>query len=540
MSNKNRNESDSKSSYEDNGVIKEKNDNIDNIIHQNERLFKENFQLQIEIKKLQDKICCNKSNFENNGLDISNNTSTNFFLFSQIKNFWETLAKENINDCFIDFFPFPDLLRQIINEIVQYVKNNIKCTIDNIINKFMIECNISKTNKQNLSFVSKMIRLIIKEFYFEIFETENNFTNFHKFFEKFLENQIFVKISSTIQRDFENDFDVNSLKNLFYNLQRIIFYIEFKENIELEIAQSNQFHLFHKKDYFSVEGYIKENKNCLILIDTPKTQNGFIAFSQLKPIVISYPKRSFPSQYNFNLQLEIDSNNVSNLLTRGKKKTKNKIVNRKHLETETSTIKNKKLLLTMRYINSRLGNGNNISNQNNISHNHSNPKKGYSKITNGPRNILIKETNSKRTNCKTPKNDILIKGITTNIVTKDKKSTQGLNLLQKSKHRSGLSLNFLRCEEDPSSKSTFSKFKEFIVNRMIKYKNNTNTSLTKNTKQKFQNMNGQTRRNKSKSFERKIRERNFTNENTNNYMSGVSHSPSNKTQYIINSPKSIN
>ena len=168
---------------------------------------------------------------------------------------------DDINDCFIDFFPFPDLLRQIINEIVQYVKNNIKCTIDNIINKFMIECNISKTNKQNLSFVSKMIRLIIKEFYFEIFETENNFTNFHKFFEKFLENQIFVKISSTIQRDFENDFDVNSLKNLFYNLQRIIFYIEFKENIELEIAQSNQFHLFHKKDYFSVEGYIKENKN---------------------------------------------------------------------------------------------------------------------------------------------------------------------------------------------------------------------------------------------------------------------------------------
>ena len=182
MSNKNRNESDSKSSYEDNVIIKEKKDNIDNIIHQNERLFKENFQLQIEIKKLQDKICCNKSNIENNGLDISNNTSTNFFLFSQIKNFWETLAKENINDCFIDFFPFPDLLRQIINEIVQYVKNSIKCTIDNIINKFMIECNISKTNKQNLFFVSKMIRLIIKEFYFEIFETENNFTNFHKFF----------------------------------------------------------------------------------------------------------------------------------------------------------------------------------------------------------------------------------------------------------------------------------------------------------------------------------------------------------------------
>lgn len=539
MSNKNRNESDSKSSYEDNVVIKEKKDNIDNIIHQNERLYKENFKLQIENKKLQDKICCNNSIIECNSFDINNNTSTNFFLFSQIKNFWETLAKENINDCFIDFFPFPDLLRQIINETVNYVKNNINSTINNIINNFMIECNISINNKQNLSFVSKMIKLIIKEFYFEIFETDKNFKNFQKFFENFIKNQIFVKISSTIQKDFENDFDVGSLKNFYYNIQRIFFYFEFKGNIELEPRQSNQFHLYNKKEFFSVEGYIKENKNCLILIDTPKTKNGYKPFSQLKPIVVAYPKRSFPSQYNFNLQLEIDSNNINNLLSRGKKKTKNKTVSRKHLETETSTIKNKKLLLTMRYINSRLGNSNNTSSQNNTSHNHSNPKKGYSKIINGAKNILIKESNSKRANCKTPKNDILIKGITTNIITKERKN-QGLNVLGKSKHRSGLSLNFLRCEEDPSSKSTFSKFKEFIVNRMIKYKNNTNTSLSKTTKQKFQNINGQSRRNKSKSFERKKRERNFTNENTNNYISSVSPSPSDKMQYIINSPKSIN
>lgn len=239
-------------------------------------------------------------------------------MLSQIADIWTELARENIINCFIDFISNPELLYALIQEMIYIIKLLLKEQIDLIITSFISQWNLS-LKETNYHLVSIPIRNVIKEFYYDIFESKckRNEENFNKFKEKYIQftkSKLKGVIDNSIQDQFFEDLKSIYFKKMYLNIQRILFFIEFKNNIQIDVNDNDNRIIepieIKRNDCLCVEGLLNEQKNAIILLDAPKTTSGFYAFKQLKPIVVSYPKRS-NSQDDFR---HIDSDIIDNKL----------------------------------------------------------------------------------------------------------------------------------------------------------------------------------------------------------------------------------
>ena len=507
-----------------------------------EQLKKENQVLKEENLKLKTEMTIKNENIPHN-----NNTSSNFFLISQIEQLWIEIGENNINECFVDYYSYPDILHEIICKIVNIIQSMISNTTSSIIAKFMNECNISTNNRSDYSFILKKIYVIIKEYHKEVFNTENSFESFKEEFSKFMKNEIYRKINNSLREQTEIEMNSNSFKSLYINLLNVIIFVEFSDNLMLrvnsKIKEIKNFKLPTSK-CICVEGKFDKNKEYLVLLPSPTTQKGFVKYCQLWPIVIEYSndvKNNSPSKLNqqIDLKLEIEINNKNPFSP----KPQNKNINNNKVNSNNETIQNstKKHLLTMRYFNTnydfKVFNNNNKNSKknenNNINHNNilnynlnlggifniKSPPTKSKRVSNIKKN-LHKKNNNKFFSPQTEKKGNTLKNSKTNQIytihnnpsvivnqgnhymsksSLSKKNTlnsQSIHIqtnnsvnnknndnnLSKSKHRSLLSLHYVRGDEDIPPKKAFIKIKEYIAHRITKHKQNNASIYNKHKK----------------------------------------------------------
>ena len=95
---------------------------IQNLINQNAKLQEENIKFHNRLITLENNL---KEKSEKTYMSYTD-TSLNFFLPSEIKTIWETIAYENIGDCFIDFFPQPVITFHLVQEMFYIMQSMIK------------------------------------------------------------------------------------------------------------------------------------------------------------------------------------------------------------------------------------------------------------------------------------------------------------------------------------------------------------------------------------------------------------------------------
>jgi hypothetical protein len=316
-----------------------------------EQLKKENQVLKEENLKLKTEMT-----IKNESIPHNNNTSSNFFLISQIEQIWIEIGENNINECFVDYYSYPDILHEIICKIVNIIQSMILNTTSSIIAKFMNECNISTNNRSDYSFILKKIYVIIKEYHKEVFNTENSFDSFKEEFSKFMKNEIYRKINNSLREQTEIEMNSNSFKSLYINLMNVIIFVEFSDNLMLRVnSKIKEVKTFKSptSKCICVEGKFDKNKEYLVLLPSPTTQKGFVKYCQLWPIVIEYSndvKNNSPNKLNqqIDLKLEIEINNKNPFSPKPQNKNNNNKVNSNNETIQNST---KKHLLTMRYFN---------------------------------------------------------------------------------------------------------------------------------------------------------------------------------------------
>ena len=511
-----------------------------------EKLQKENEILKQENQKLKTEITINPNN--KNQLHI-NNTSSNFFLISQIEQTWNEIGENNITECFIDYFAYPDILHEIICNIINIIQSIVSSTISSIISNFMNECNISITNQNDYAFILKKIYVIIKEYHKDVFKKENLFDSFKNAFCLFMKDHIYVKVNNCLREQTESEIHLNSFKGLYMNLLNVIVFIELSENLVLKVNDKVKdvkvFHMDTDNKCICVDGLFDKTKQYLVLIPSPTTQKGFVKYCKLYPIVIAYSNKDNKGsvhikKYNqqVELKLEIEINNkhpidveyVCNNKCNGNNVKK---VN----QTEMTQNSIKKNVLTMRYLHTNYNfkvcdyltknvkktnitpshNNNNNNNNTNLIINNgfsykspltktkrvSNIKKHFSKSN--ARKYLSPQTetrgNSLKSNSKT--NQIVIHNNNNNNNNKLNKhspqkiypntqtttsshnnilTTNNKNNIAKGKHRSFLSLHYIRNEEDFPPKKALTKIKEYIVHRITKRKHNSGNICNKRRK----------------------------------------------------------
>jgi hypothetical protein len=149
------------------------------------------------------------------------------------------------------------------------------------------------SDKNNYKQIESCLKTIYQEYFTFIFENEKNsesfFTNVKKKFENFVHNDLenFDK-----EDEFEDMITSKSFKEMIVIIKKILLYIEFHDpplKLKIDSFRERKIEIkkFKNSECICVEGLVKENKNCMILLYPPVLKNGFV-YQGLKPIVIVY------------------------------------------------------------------------------------------------------------------------------------------------------------------------------------------------------------------------------------------------------------
>lgn len=203
-------------------------------------------------------------------------------------------------------------------------QNHFKEELKNLTNRIMKFLEI-KTMDKSYTFIEKSIRPIILEYYDDIFENE---AKSNSFFEKIKADYEQFINKNILSEDFENnnpDKDAKGgsspisrkdkrieledmlrssyLKDFVKTIKKIFLFVEFHDpqlNLKLDKFKNRKPIIKKLKatDSILADGYIKESKNCLILIDPPLLKNGY-PYSGLKPVTLICPDDSYYDKYIF-------------------------------------------------------------------------------------------------------------------------------------------------------------------------------------------------------------------------------------------------
>lgn len=306
---------------------------IQNLINQNAKLQAENIKFHNRLITLENNL---KEKNEKTYMPYTD-TSINFFLPSEIKTIWETIAYENIGDCFIDFFPQPVITFHLVQEMFYIMQSMIKEKINTMLKKILDILSLSHCD--NYDELKNSLFSILKPFLqnnvIKIFDDDNSKSNkmFNdSFCNNFLMfyNQEIIPLMSTPSNEDDNsnnaiEDNINiyeivhsiSFKKMLSNIKRIILFTELNNQqlsfqIEDFITREISFDLtsYKDKDNLNVNGKTKENQKKIILLNPPKLRNGN-NYQNLLKIILPYDQTNVSSNNNIYLKGDLTSPGIS-------------------------------------------------------------------------------------------------------------------------------------------------------------------------------------------------------------------------------------
>lgn len=267
-----------------------------------------NKKMESVVNKLQDKLSILGKN--------TNNTSNTFLLPSEFKTLWEQLVKDSIIEAFDsvsdDFYTLAYAV-QLSMSIIYRQSDILICRIlMNVMKTLQIEDEISSQKKMSdetkrqafKNVYLPKLRNFIQEYYSTIFTCSEEFIDcvaeeiksqydegLSKACEKFIENEskevteemkalhIEMVVNKVKQRftDVEADLETKYFRNYVSASFKLNIYILLHDP-ELSLNKMNvpDYRLFNKSECLSIEGFIKENSPCCIILNPPLLKNKFV------------------------------------------------------------------------------------------------------------------------------------------------------------------------------------------------------------------------------------------------------------------------
>ena len=309
-------------------------DLIRHLTEQNKKLQEENTKFQTKIISLEKNI--RQSNLTNSPSSITD-TSHKFQLPSQILDKWTTIAKNDINSCFIEFFSYPEITGHLVQEMFfimqKMLKDKINTAIQKTLHLFGIEIN-TNTNDDISKFLFKIVKPFLQEFYYEIFINENSkqvsaFNNaFISNFTSFYTNEIIPLLqlnSLNVNNNNSNSnsditYSVNtitqsqSFRTMLLNVKEVLLYFELSnQQLVLHIDSFTTRELAYmenntKENVINVNGKILPNQKQLILLNPPMYIEGGKPHPKYQKIILAFDtedgnirKHFYSSNFDSNL-----------------------------------------------------------------------------------------------------------------------------------------------------------------------------------------------------------------------------------------------
>ena len=226
-------------------------------------------------------------------LTINNNGS--FIISSEFNSLWNELVKQ-ISFLFKNYFDYPNLFFNLIQELFCIIDNNINVKIDNIKEYFIqvLSPGTQKISKKDLNDVLKeLLKQNLKQIFLEKENNESEFLsiidNYTKFFETNISNEKFKEI-------YKNFINITSNEKFYYLIiiiKTIFIYIKFNDTdliidlkdfsnriIKLEKFQNKEIIILNNKNNN------KDNINGIYILKPPVLKSGYKLSNNIFPIVL--------------------------------------------------------------------------------------------------------------------------------------------------------------------------------------------------------------------------------------------------------------
>ena len=271
-------------------LLLKKEKEIQTLKLENEKLEKEKQKYQQQNKILKT-ISSNISKYK------KNNTSSNFPMVSEIKKIWEKFAKIDLLNNFIDYENEPELIYNILCEIILLSDKMIKeCRLmkyqqilkiigvynsNNVLKDFELQFKTFMKEHLNETFKDLKSQKFINDYKMNL---KNNISkiNFKS------DNSNYIRISNELIENFE-------FIDMLNNINDIILFTQFNDpilyfNIEPDFQKRKLTFITidkQNKNNFIIINNNGENKlNCIILLKPPCLKSNLLLFNELKPIVL--------------------------------------------------------------------------------------------------------------------------------------------------------------------------------------------------------------------------------------------------------------
>ena len=293
-------------------LINEKDEEIKNleIAFKTETNIKK--QYENDIKILKEKI---------KELTLSNNGS--LIITSEFKILWKDLVNQ-ISILFKDFYDYPFIIYNLIQELLCIIERNINSKIE-YIKKNFIQVLSPGTEKINMKELNNVLKELIRQNIKNIFSTNeieiNSINNdYIKFFENYMTNDNNKQLYKNFQKIISNE----KFGILIETMKTILIYVKYNDtDLHLDIKQFSDRNIvlkqFSNKEVISINSNTNnENINGICLIKPPFLKSGYCLVNNIFPIILETNNLK-----NLNDEIEDYNNSKMNLRNNERKKSLN-------------------------------------------------------------------------------------------------------------------------------------------------------------------------------------------------------------------------
>ena len=296
-------------------LLNEKDEEIKNleIAFKNETNIKK--QYENDIKILNEKM---------KEMTLNNNGS--LIITSEFKLLWKDLANK-ISILFKNFYDYPFIIYNLIQELFCILENNINTKIE-FIKKNFIQVLSPGTEKINMNDLNSVLKELIRQNIKKIFlnketteiEINSIIENYIKFFENYITNDNNKKLYSNFQKLILNE----KFGILIEIMKTILIYVKYNDtDLSLDIKKFSDRNIeikqFCNKEVISINSNkSNENINGIYLIKPPFLKNGLCLVNNIFPIILETNHLK-----NLNNEIENYNNSKINIRNNERKKTFN-------------------------------------------------------------------------------------------------------------------------------------------------------------------------------------------------------------------------
>ena len=355
-----------------------KNEELEYYKSKYESFFKELLKYQLKVRSLENsnnQLREKVSNYLNiNSSKNSNNSEANFLTPSEFKNLWEYIIKteliETFDFCINEYILIANLCQDIMLLVYEECKQNINNKFIEVLNCLNLE-KISRDKREEIyrnflpffrdnfnkififsddfsKTINSKLLLIIKEYDYKRDIIDKNLV------EEGEKDENNDDINTIYINKIREKINLNNFSNLIKSFYKICIYMILHEpplNFDLVKYKKRKlkYFYFNNNDFINVDGFIKENSPCIMLLSAPLIRNKFnfhnlrapayLVYNENKEIIDKCQKKNNKDKEIENLDIEklikydkMDNENIYNNINN----------NNKTFEDNHKKIKNKK------------------------------------------------------------------------------------------------------------------------------------------------------------------------------------------------------